>query len=64
MVGNDGLQELSNFGVGVNYLRYCEYGASDSRQLLEALRDLLAGKSNLILESILAIRRQNGAGSI
>ena len=38
-----GLQ-LSNFGVGVNYLRYCEYEASDSRQLLEALRDLLAGK--------------------
>jgi DNA-binding CsgD family transcriptional regulator len=42
-----GLQ-LSNFGVGVNYLRYCEYEASDSRQLLEALRDLLAGKLNLI----------------
>ena len=42
-----GLQ-LSNFGVGVNYLRYCEFGASDSLQLLEDLRDLLAGKSNLI----------------
>ena len=39
---------LSNFGVGVNYLRYCEFGASDSLQLLEDLRDLLDGKSNLI----------------
>ena len=35
---------LSNFGVGVNYLRYCEFGASDSLQLLEDLSDLLAGK--------------------
>ena len=44
-----GLQ-LSNFGVGVNYLRYCEYEASDSRQLLEDLRDLLAGKLNLLTQ--------------
>ena len=32
---------LSNFGVGVNYLRYCEFGASESLQLLDDLRTCL-----------------------
>jgi DNA-binding CsgD family transcriptional regulator len=36
---------LPHFGVGVNYLRYCRTGSSDSLELINDLKDLLAGKS-------------------
>ena len=39
---------LSNFGVGVDYLHYCEMGSPDSPELMNGLRQLLAGKSNFL----------------
>ena len=39
---------LSNFGVGVDYLHYCEIGSPDSLELMNGLRELLAGKSNFL----------------
>jgi DNA-binding CsgD family transcriptional regulator len=42
-----GLQ-TPNFGVGTNYLSYCECDSSDSLQLVTDLRDLLSGKLTVL----------------
>ena len=39
---------IPNFGVGANYLLYCQSERSDSVQLINDLRDLLAGKLDLL----------------